>query len=258
MLFFKWRVPCYVAGGFVNQGDANHAACTACISGTYGGFAVYFTLGVAMPSRHHLLLLIRLFCLTVPSAAHADANTDIARCAAESNSVKRLECFDSMSNRLGLASPKRSTATVSKWLVNKEISPIDDSTNVILSLRADSSISGWPRKTYTPLLILRCKEKETEAYIATGMPPQVEYGTDGATVTLRFDRETAKKYQTFKSTDGEALFFSESVRLIKKMLGHTTLLFEFVPFNSAPAMTTFDLRGLADAVKPLKEACKWE
>lgn len=35
------------------------------------------------------------------------------------------------------------------------------------------------------------------------------------------------------------------------------LLFEFVPFNSSPAMTTFDLRGLADAIKPLKEICKW-
>jgi type VI secretion system protein VasI len=41
------------------------------------------------------------------------------------------------------------------------------------------------------------------------------------------------------------------------MIGHATLLFEFVPFNSSPAMTTFDLRGLAEAVKPLREACEW-
>jgi type VI secretion system protein VasI len=104
---------------------------------------------------------------------------------------------------------------------------------------------------------LRCKEKKTEAYIVTGMPPQVEYGNDGATVTLRFDKEKATKYHTSKSTDGEALFFGQSVGLIKKMLGHTTLLFEFVPFNSSPAMTTFDLRGLADTVKPLRDTCKW-
>jgi type VI secretion system protein VasI len=162
-----------------------------------------------------------------------------------------------MSNRLGLSSPKTSTATVSKWRVNRETSRIDDSTNVVLSLNAESSISGWPGKNSTPSLILRCKEKKTEAYIVTGMSPQVEYGTDGATVTLRFDKEKATKYHTSKSTDGEALFFGQSVGLIKNMLGHTTLLFEFVPFNSSPAMTTFDLRGLADAVKPLKEICKW-
>jgi type VI secretion system protein VasI len=89
------------------------------------------------------------------------------------------------------------------------------------------------------------------------MSPQVEYGTDGATVTLRFDKEKATKYQTSKSTNGEALFYGQSVSLIKKMLPHSTMLFEFVPFNSSPAMTTFDLRGLAEAVKPLKEICKW-
>lgn len=197
------------------------------------------------------------FVLSAPLSANADVSKDIARCAAESNSVKRLECFDLLSNRLGAASPRSSSTTVSKWRVNKETSRIDDSTNVIISLDADSSISGWPRKTHTPSLVLRCKEKKTEAYIVTGMSPQVEYGIDGATVTLRFDKEKAMKYHASKSTDGEALFFGQSVGLIKKMLGHTTLLFEFVPFNSSPAMTTFDLRGLAEAVKPLRDTCKW-
>lgn len=210
-----------------------------------------------MTSPHRLLLIAPFFCLGTPSLVRAETNTEIARCAAETNSVKRLECFDAMSNRLGLSSPKISIDTVSKWRVNRETSRIDDSTNVVISLSAESSISGWPGKRHTPLLILRCKEKKTEAYIVTGMSPQVEYGTDGSTVTLRFDKDKATKYHTSKSTNGEALFFDQSVGLIKKMLGHTTLLFEFVPFNSSPAMTTFDLRGLADAVKPLKETCKW-
>jgi type VI secretion system protein VasI len=104
---------------------------------------------------------------------------------------------------------------------------------------------------------VRCKERKTEAYIVTGMSPQPEYGTDAATVTLRFDKEKATKYHMSKSTDGEALFFGQSVELIKSMLQHTTVLFEFVPFNSSPVMTTFDLRGLSEAVKPLREACKW-
>ena len=207
--------------------------------------------------RRFLVVALTPLSSFAPLSASADTNTDIARCAAESNSVRRLECFDSLSNRLGLVSPRTSSATVSKWRVTTEKSRIDDSTNVILSLDADSSISGWPRKTYTPSLILRCKENKTEVYIVTGMSPQVEHGTDGATVTLRFDKEKAMKYHTSKSTDGEALFFGQSIGLIKKMIGHATLLFEFVPFNSSPAMTTFDLRGLAEAVKPLREACEW-
>jgi len=210
-----------------------------------------------MPAHHRKSIAAFVLGATSALAANADVNTDVAKCAAESNSVKRLECFDSLSKRLGVASPKTSTTTISKWQVTKETSRIDDSSNVTIRVAADSSISGWPRKTVTPSLVFRCKERKTEAYIVTGMSPQVEYGTDGATVTLRFDKEKATKYQTSKSTDGEALFFGQSVGLIKKMVQHTTLLFEFVPFNSSPAITTFDLRGLADALKPLRETCKW-
>ncbi len=103
-----------------------------------------------MSLPHLISIAAILFGATSALEANADINTDIARCAAESNSVKRLECFDSLSSRLGVALPKTSTDTVSKWRVNKESSHIDDSTNVIISLDADSSISGWPRKTNTP------------------------------------------------------------------------------------------------------------
>jgi len=113
---------------------------------------------------------------------------------------------------------------------------------------------------YTPLLMLRCKENKTQAYVVTGMAPQVEQGTDGATVTLRFDNEKAAQFQTIKSTTGDMLFFEQSgqsIDLIKKMLQRSTLLFHFVPFHSAPQMTTFDLRGLPEAIKPLRKNCQW-
>ena len=200
--------------------------------------------------------LIVLLCLS--GDVLADTNSDIARCAADANGVKRLECFDGLSKRLGLASPTTATSKVSKWSVRKDTSKIDDSTNVTISLEADSSVSGWPRKTFTPSIVLRCKEKKTEAYIVTGMAAQVEAGNyNGATITLRFDKEPAKKYQTSESTDKEALFFGQATSLIKAIMQHSTMLFEFVPFNSSPVMTTFDIQGLADAVKPLREACKW-
>lgn len=89
------------------------------------------------------------------------------------------------------------------------------------------------------------------------MPPQVEHGTDGATVTLRFDKDPAFKASASKSTDGEALFFDRSVALIKQMMKYETLLFQFVPFNSSPVMTTFDIRGVTEAVQRLRKECKW-
>lgn len=198
-----------------------------------------------------------LFMLLMPATVLADAKVEIAKCAAVANDLKRLECYDSFSKSLGVDSGKTQTSNVSKWRVSTEVSPIDDSKNVHAFLQAESPISGWLSKEILPSLNLRCKENKTEMYIVTGMKPRVEYDIDTTTVTLRFDKEKAAKYSTGKSTDGEALFFRKNVGLIKKMMNHSTMLFEFVPFNSSPAMTTFNLSGLSEAIKPLRDACKW-
>ncbi len=208
---------------------------------------------------HAGLLAAMLSAVAMAPPAFAEANPEMARCAAEPNNARRLKCYDALSQKLGIA-PDDSTVMVSKWKVQKEASAIDDSTNVFLSLDADSSISGWPLKTYTPLMILRCKENKTQAYIVTGMAPQAEYGSDGATVTLRFDDDKAMQLRTSRSTTGDMLFFDASgpsIDLIKKMMQRSTLLFQFVPFHSSPVMTTFDLRGLPGAIKPLRENCRW-
>lgn len=181
----------------------------------------------------------------------------LAVCAKDKSPTSRLACFDSLAAKH--ASPATTTASPvgSKWIVSTQISKIDDSKTVILRLPAESSISGWPGKTHTPSLIIRCKEHQTEAYFNTGMAPMVEYGIDGATITLRIDKASAFKLRAEKSTDGEALFIPSVIAQLKKLMGGSTLLFEFVPFNSSPQMTTFQIAGLAEAIKPVRETCKW-
>ena len=202
------------------------------------------------------LSAIALLCgALLPFAARAAANADLARCASEQHATKRLECFDRLSKQLGVTSPKSTSTMVSKWKVTKDVSPIDDSVGVSLALEAGSQISGWPAKVTRPTLVLRCKEGQAAVYIVTGMSPNVEYGHDSATVTLRFDKEKSVEHATHKSTDGEALFFGDSTDLMNQMVEHASMLFQFTPFNSSPTLTTFDLRGLATAIKPLKAAC---
>ncbi|MEO8655151.1 MAG: type VI secretion system-associated protein TagO [Ramlibacter sp.] len=213
----------------------------------------------AVMSVHTGVLAAVLWTLPAAPPAFAEAHPEMAGCASEANNARRLKCYDALSQKLGIA-PDDSTTMVSRWKVQKQASAIDDSTNVFLSLDADSSISGWPLKTYTPLMILRCKENKTQAYIVTGMAPQAEYGTDSATVTVRLDADKAMQLRTSRSTSGDMLFFDASgpsIELIKKMMQRSTLFFQFVPFHSSPVMTTFDLRGLSEAIKPLRENCRW-
>lgn len=181
----------------------------------------------------------------------------LASCAKDRSPTTRLACFDALAAKHAGPNTSTVTSTGSKWIVSSETSRIDDSKTVILRLRAENEVAGWPGKSVTPSLVIRCKERQTEAYFVTGMSPMVEYGTDGATITLRIDKTAAFKLRAGKSTDGEALFLPSAVSQIKRMMTGSVLLFEFVPFNSSPQMATFQIAGLSDAVKPVKEACKW-
>lgn len=181
----------------------------------------------------------------------------LAACAKDKSPTTRLACFDALAERHASPVSETKTSHGSKWVVSSEVSRIDDSKTVILRLQAEGAVTGWPRKTSTPTLVIRCKERQTEAYFVTGMSPMVEYGNDGATITLRIDKAAAYKVRAAKSTDGEALFLPSAIGQIKKLMEGSTLLFEFVPFNSSPQLTTFQIAGLADAVKPVREACKW-
>lgn len=194
---------------------------------------------------------------TIAWPSFADEKLEIARCAAIPDGVKRLGCYDELSQALGVDKPSIQSGSVGKWSISTETSPVDDSKNVYVTLNAESEFSGW-MKHETGRLVLRCKEKRTDAYVRTGMAAQPEYGlTQEVTVTVRYDKEKAREIRMSQSTDNEALFFPNAIGEIKSMMKHKELLFRFTPFNSASSLTTFKIEGLNEAIKPLRAACKW-
>lgn len=142
-----------------------------------------------------------------------------------------------------------------KWQVATDTSSFDDSERVVLSLDAERPIEGF-LESYLPTLILRCQEGEIEAYVVTGMAADVETGNfDGATVRIRLDDEAAETLNTGRSTDDKALFFDHAPQLISRLEDADRMLFQFTPFNAAPAETSFDLRGLGEVLPQLRQAC---
>jgi hypothetical protein len=65
---------------------------------------------------------------------------------------------------------------------------MDDSKTVTYSLRAIADITGWPNKAVRPILIVRCKERQTTVYAVFGMAMAVESG-DTRQVDVRFDSD---------------------------------------------------------------------
>lgn len=134
---------------------------------------------------------------------------------------------------------------------------MDDTQTIVAKLAAEQKIQGWLDE-FLPVLIVRCKSRELDIYIHTGTQSEVEYNTDQTTVNLRFDDLPAIAVKTNHSTDGEALFFQEVQDMFKILLMAKTMLFEFTPFNAAPAVTTFDVHGFKEAVEPMQQPCNFK
>jgi type VI secretion system protein VasI len=151
--------------------------------------------------------------------------------------------------------PTAAQPATGKWRVSREHSSIDDSVSVFATLTSDS-FDAWLHKGDGPTLILRCMDHETSAYVATSLGAQPENGGD-YTAAVRLDGQKAFKVSMREATSNDALVFSGGAAMIKKMIGHKRMLFRWVPFDSPPAIATFDITGVGEAIKPLREACKW-
>lgn len=184
----------------------------------------------------------------------AGEKEDIGKCAAKKAGAERLICYDNIAKTLGVDKPQTVvTAGKGKWIVRTDKSPINDTTNVYLSLSSEQSVrSGY--NTVTPTLLIRCAEGKTNAYITWDL----YLGLGSTSMLTRLDKATAVTKTWSISTDNKAVFVSGSdIIFAKQLMSHQTLLAQITPYSQSPVMATFDIGGLSEAIKPLREACKW-
>lgn len=197
---------------------------------------------------------VYIFIVLILSILKADLKEDIAICASKNSDADRLICYDDLEKKLDLKGPKQEVINdKGKWNVTIDRSPIDDSQQVILTLDAETTVQG-NFNSYTPTLVLRCSENKTEAYIVWG----IYLGVGKTRVLTRLDQDRARTRNWSLSTDNKATFApGNNVYFIKKLMKHRKLLVQTVPYGANPVMTTFQLDGLNEAIKPLRKACHW-
>lgn len=209
--------------------------------------------------------LTLLIATLIAGAASAAEPSEILKCSAIKDSVKRLECFD------GLASLQQSEADAAaeisfgdlpakeNWVTSISQSKVDDSTTVILSAESQNIVSGRFNKTARPRLILRCMENATSAYINFDGLHMAEIQGYGR-VTFRVDKKKAVTKSTDVSTDNKALGFwsgGGAIPFIKSLFGGSELLVQATPFSDSAVTFSLDISGLEEAVQPLRKACNW-
>ena len=171
----------------------------------------------------------------------------------------QISSNSNISKPQGIDKNKKKSVKNGKWHVESYVSPIDDSKTIILSVIANKPVQGSFGLT-RPKLMITCGKRGLNVLVMTGTPVQIasigDYGAIYFHVTIRFDKDEAKKLEDMgNSEDHKTLFFHASFDIIKQMLIHESFLFQFTPLGSIPVITTFDIRGLNEAISPLESQC---
>jgi hypothetical protein len=140
------------------------------------------------------------------------------------------------------------------WEVQEEVSPLDDSRNVVMALSAENEV-GLTR----PYLMVRCKEGYTDVFIVYGiLGPFLGRQFDDITVWTRFDQSPARKSRWIVSSESHrAIFALGGVLWARKIADAQKLFVRFTPSGESPVDATFQLKGAAEAMRPLRKACGW-
>lgn len=147
--------------------------------------------------------------------------------------------------------------TKGKWIGAQKVNPMDDSSTVLLSLKANNEVKGW-LSSETPSLLIRCLSNKTDLYFSLGMQTSVETGNfNASTITLRLDKNKPFKLVADKSTDNKSLFVRRPISLLKQIMEAEEMLLQFVPFNASQVVTSFTVSGLKESIGPLRKICKW-
>jgi len=199
------------------------------------------------------LLVATLITLGCSSLAMAQEDTGTA-CALITDDGARLECYDLIFRKTSTAVPSNS-----QWDVTEEVSKIDDSKNVFMSVKSlepNYNRFGAPE---TVELSIACRERKTNLWIYFGG----EFMSDldgGGEVTYRIDKSKAKKRDFSVSNDHTALGLwsgGESIAFIKELMLGEHVVIRALPMSESAVQVEFDVAGLATAIQPLRAACGW-
>lgn len=188
------------------------------------------------------------------------AQTGTEACLKIEPDLDRLACYDQAAGR----TPK--TLTVAPkgadfpWETKLATSKLTDSQTVYLSVKSEEEVGCRFRPASKIIVMIRCMEKATSIFFATGCHMASSEYNDYGHVTYRLDTQKAGVAKMAASTDNRALGHwsgGGAIPLIKQIMGRSRLVVRMTPYGESPFTATFNVAGLDEAIKPLRKACQW-
>ena len=149
-----------------------------------------------------------------------------------------------------VAGGRWSAGNQSRWVGNHAKS-------VAFELEAGNRIAAW-MNSVRPVLVVRCLDGKTDAFVFTETAARIEPQDDNHTVALAFGAESAVTERWPDSENHDALFAPNGETFARRLATERVLRFGFTPHNAPPVTASFDLAGVDTAVRAVGAACKWK
>ncbi len=146
--------------------------------------------------------------------------------------------------------------TANAWEISNYRSELTDEWNVVLTVDSKRALKCNYKGGHATL-ILQCVENKTSLFIDMGC--FVTSNGSWGEVDYRIDKLPFKTRKFGESTDKEALALSGAAArvVIKDMFGHNTFVARVTPYNKNPETMTFDIAGIENRIKTLRNVCGW-
>lgn len=178
-------------------------------------------------------------------------------CAGIEPDLDRLACYD---KEVGRTPTATALPAKGKWQVRSEKSAITDKTDVFMSVVSTEIIDCGFNRGGQIRLTLRCMDDATSVIFDTGCHMASSDYNNYGHVTYRTDADKAQVARMDASTNNQALGLwngGRSIPMIKNMLGKSEMIVKMTPYSENPFTATFEIGGLDQSIKPLREACAW-
>lgn len=197
--------------------------------------------------------------------AFADKQDFIDRmnnCKSTTSLVTRAQCYDTVMDDFDLNTfQKRSVADNGTWKFETKKSTMTDNINVSLSLPSIDLFTTKDDTQVRRFLVLSCTEGRPSAYVswntAIGNPEGSVNVVYNNLVNWRLGSDPVVAEKWALSTDKTASFVAKPTEFIQGLLANKGMLVVTVWAGAYydTVSVKFNPQGLADRIKPLKDAC---
>lgn len=202
-----------------------------------------------------LLLTVLLVVYSAQVVANTVAGTEVNKsklmqCATFKQDIDRLACFDNLviqisnGNQTGTNIRKQG-----KWEIREKVNPVDNAKQISILLDADFGQSSSGENIS---MVLRCRANLTDMYIVWGDPLNAER----VPVVVKLGNENVETELWERSRSLKTSFRDKPTHLLRQMMLHKKAVFQ-VKLGQDPVTAVFDISGLREILRPIRELCNW-